>query len=188
MTTEIILLEEAAARAPAARGTTECLLENVFKAAAKCSAAGAKTVGAPAEAFEAGLPAEAAAGAGPEPFKALEARLAPCINLAAGASLALGRIAQNLISRVHLGKPSRCPRVVLVGVGVQLLGELAEGIFDLRSPCTLRYPKRVIGVAHGQMPPSSHLGRDIPPSGTLAALGMWGGIAVTATIARQRPG
>src|SRR5262245_10303166 len=188
MTTEIILLEEAAAGAPAARGTTECLLENVFKAAAKCSAARAKTVGAPAEALEAALPAEAAAGAGPKPFKALEARLALRVNLAAVVSLALGGIAQNLISRVHFGKASRCPGVVLVGIGVQLLGELAEGIFDLRSTCTLRHPKHVIGVAHGQSPPSSHLGRDIPPSGTLAALGMWGGIAVTATIPRQRPG
>ena len=64
------------------------------------------------------LPAEA--------FEALEARLAFGVDLAAVEGLALVVVADDLVGGVELGEARGRLRVVLVGVGMQFLGELAD--------------------------------------------------------------
>src|SRR5262249_3921811 len=103
----------------------------------------------PAEGFENALRAEAALPATmAEALKALESRLAFGVDLAAIESLALALLAQDFIGRVQLGKARSRPRIMLVGVRMQLLRLPAEGALDLRSARGLRYPKNIIGVTH----------------------------------------
>ena len=64
--------------------------------------------------------------AGAEPFEALEARLALGVDLAAVECLALVVVADDLVGGVQLGEARGRLGVVLVGVGMQLLGELAD--------------------------------------------------------------
>ena len=52
------------------------------------------------------------------------------------------------LAEFNLGKPRRGFRIVLVGVGVMLLGELAIGALDRRSAGAPRHPQDLIGVAH----------------------------------------
>src|SRR5262249_35825380 len=81
-------------------------------------------------------------------FKSLETRLALGIDLAAVERLALVRLAQNFVRGIELGEAVRRLRVVLVGIRMQLLGELAVGALDLRRARVARHTQDVIGVAH----------------------------------------
>src|SRR5690606_37888619 len=72
----------------------------------------------------AGKAAEAALR--PAARKALEAGLALGVDLAGVKLLALVGVAENLVGGVDLGKARRRLGIVLVGVGVVLLGELAK--------------------------------------------------------------
>ena len=83
-----------------------------------------------------------------EAFEALEARLALGVDLAAVEGLALVLVADDFVGGVQLGEPASAAFVVLVGVGMQLLGELAEGALDRRRARTLRHPQDLVGVAH----------------------------------------
>src|SRR4029078_12500363 len=104
---------------------------------------------APGEAFEVALAAAEAAGGMPtETFEALEFRLALGVDLARVELLALGRVADDLVRRVQFGETLRQLRIVLVGVGMQLLGELAESAFDRARIRRSRHAKDVIRVAH----------------------------------------
>src|SRR6202011_6173128 len=80
--------------------------------------------------------------------KALEPWLALGIDLAAIELLALVLVADDLVGRIQLGKARRGSRIVLVGIGVMLLGELAIGALDRRSAGAPRHPQDLIGVAH----------------------------------------
>ena len=80
--------------------------------------------------------------------KALEARLAVGVDLAAVELLALVLVADDLVGRVDFGKARSGLRIVLVAVGVMLLGELAIGALDRRSAGAPRHPQDLIGVAH----------------------------------------
>src|SRR5262249_37300859 len=90
-----------------------------------------------------------------ETFKALKARLALGVDLAAVKGLALLGIADDLVGGVELGETAGGLGVVLVGVRVQLLGELPERALDVRGACALGHPQHVIGVAHPCSPPGS---------------------------------
>src|SRR6185437_12022176 len=80
--------------------------------------------------------------------KTLEARFTLGIDFAAVELLAPGLVADDLVGRIQLGKPRSRFRVVLVGVRVMLLGELAIGALDRRSAGAPRHPQDLIGVAH----------------------------------------
>src|SRR5207245_1535311 len=101
-----------------------------------------------AESLEHAFAAEAAAGAGTEAFESLEARLALGVDLAAVERLALLGLTKDLVGGVELGEPAGCLGIVLVGVRMQLLGQLAERALDVRGACALGHPQHVIGVAH----------------------------------------
>src|SRR5262245_59863998 len=155
--TKVLLLELETPRLPGTRGTPKRLLQNILEAAeaAKSAAAPAgllKAVASPAERFKNAFPAKAAARPAPgaETLKALETRLAVGVDLAAIEGLAPVRLAQNFVSSVQLGKARGRPRVVLVGVRMQLLRLPAESTFDLGGARCLRYPQDVIGVTHAQ--------------------------------------
>src|SRR5262249_36923919 len=92
----------------------------------------------------------AAAKAAPrtEAFEAAKLRFALGIDLAAVKSFALIFFAKDLVSRVDLGKALGSLGVVLVGVGVQLFGELAKRALDRRCIRVLFYPQHFIGVSH----------------------------------------
>src|SRR5262249_31292387 len=150
-------LEAAATGPPRTPGASERFLQEILEAAqaaeaTKTTAAAAgilKAITPPAEGFENAVRAEAALPATmAEPLKALESRLAFGIDLAAIESLALALLAQDFVGRVQLCKARSSPRVVLVGVRMQLLRLPAEGALYLRSARGLRYPKNIIGVTH----------------------------------------
>jgi len=86
--------------------------------------------------------------------EALETGLALTIDLAAVERLALLVVADDFVSRVQFGKTRRRLGVVLVGVGMQLLGELAEGGLDLRLARALGHPQNGVGVTHPWQLPS----------------------------------
>jgi len=101
--------------------------------------------------FQNARPPARRAGAGTrsaDTLEAREARLAFGVDLAAIEGLALLVVADDLIGGVQLRKARRRFRIVLIGVRVQLLGELTEGAFDLRFVRGLRNPQDLIGVAH----------------------------------------
>src|SRR5207237_3117673 len=113
----------------------------------------AEAIRPPGEALEAAAAAEVvparARVAAAESFKALEARLALGVDLAAVERLALVLVADDLVGAVQLGELVRRLRILLVGVRVQLLGELALGLLD---------------VARARRPPhAQHLIRLAPP-------------------------
>ena len=64
-------------------------------------------------------------------LKALETRLAFGVDLAAVERLALVLIAEEFVGGIQLGKARRRLRIVLVGVGMQLLGEPPVGALDV---------------------------------------------------------
>ncbi len=96
----------------------------------------------------AGSKAGAAARLRAVAFEALKARLALGVDLAVVESLALLVVAGDLIGGVQLGEARGGLRIVLVGVGMQLLGEPPVGALDLSLARTLRYPQNLVGVAH----------------------------------------
>ena len=102
----------------------------------------AEAVRPPGEALEIALaPAErACARPAAEAFEALEARLALGVDLAAVERLALVVVADDLVGAVELGELVRRLRVLLVGVRVQLLRELAIGLLDVFRACDLDTP------------------------------------------------
>src|SRR5262244_1495251 len=83
-----------------------------------------------------------------EALEAAEPRLAVGIDLAAIISPALIFLAQDLVGRIELGKALSRLGIVLVGVGVQLLGELTKCAFDRCRVRILLHPQHFIGVAH----------------------------------------
>src|SRR4029078_12394783 len=116
--------------------------------AGAASATALEAVRPPIEGFKMRALPRAAARLRAETLEAAEARLTFGVNLAVIASLALLLIAKNLVRGVELSKARSRLGIVLVGVGVQLFGELAEGALYLRFICTLRYPQNFVGVAH----------------------------------------
>ncbi len=81
-------------------------------------------------------------------FVAAEARLALGVDLAVVESFALLVVADDFIGGVKLGKARGGLGIVLVGVGMQLLGEPPVGALDIAFARTLRYPQNLVGVAH----------------------------------------
>src|ERR1700716_253749 len=139
-----IELESTARAGPRAarRGAAEHAVENVLE-----TAAAAEPSGAAAAAEGVGLkPARARTRVAA--WKALEARLALGIDLAAIELLALVLVADDLVGRIDFGKARGGLRIVLVVVGVVLLGKLAIGALDRRSAGAPRHPQDLIGVAH----------------------------------------
>jgi hypothetical protein len=86
--------------------------------------------------------------AGPEALEAAELRLAFGVDFAPVVGLALVFGSQDLVRRIQLGKALSGFGVALVGVRVQLLGELAIGTLDRRRIRILLHPQDFIGVAH----------------------------------------
>ena len=129
------------ARAGAPAHAAEGLPENVLEAAETGAAAAApraagKALGTEAEGLELRLGREAAgaaarAGAAAEPLEAAEARLALGVDLAAVERLALVVLAKDLVGGIDLGKARRRLGIVLVGVGMQFLGEAPERALDV---------------------------------------------------------
>src|SRR5205823_1115322 len=88
-------------------------------------------------------------------FEALESRLALGVDLTTVKSLALVGVADNLIGGIELGKTRGSLGVLVVGVGVQLLGKLAERTLDLSGARLPPHAEHLIGVAHLTTPPIS---------------------------------
>src|SRR5215470_11019586 len=86
-------------------------------------------------------------------LEAVEARLSLRVDLAAVERLALRLVAEDLVGRVEFGELHRRLGIVLVGVGMQLLGQLAVGLFDVVLARRPRHPQNLVGVAHSlQLP------------------------------------
>src|SRR5262249_11213006 len=83
-----------------------------------------------------------------EPFEPLETRLALGVDLAAVELLALLVVADNLVGAVQLGELGGRLRILLVGIRMQLLRQLAIGLLDVFRACRLGYPQNLIGVTH----------------------------------------
>ena len=75
------------------------------------------------------------------------------IDLAAIEGLALLVVADNLIGGIQLGEARGRLRIVLVGIGVQLLGELAVGAlqFLLRGGAGDAEDLVIVALRHGQL-------------------------------------
>ena len=69
----------------------------------------------------------------------------------------------DLVGGVQLGKTRRRLRIGFISIGVQLLGELAVGGFDLRLARGFRNPQNLVGVAHCRS--ISKTGVECPPAG-----------------------
>src|ERR1051326_8446815 len=90
----------------------------------------------------------AAKSGGAAAGKTVEARLAFRVYLARVEGLALLFIAQHLVGRVEFGELNGSPRILLVGVGMQLLRLPPERLLDLVRTSRLLHPQDLIGVAH----------------------------------------
>ena len=128
---QILLLEIEHRRPPGRRGpgAAERFLQEIFEASEAAKAAArapppARPKPSRPQVKVSNWPpcARARTAPGAEPFKALKARLAFGIDLAAIEGLALVGFAEDLVGRVELGEARGRLRVVLVGVRVQLLG------------------------------------------------------------------
>src|SRR5664279_4244081 len=133
----------------AARRAAEHAAQDVLEAAAAAARA-LEAVMAEVEGFE-------MAGARPpaarlRTFEAAEARLALGVDLAVVERLALLVVAGDLVGGIEFGEARGRLGVVLVGVGMQLLGEPPVGALDLGLARTLRYPQDLVGVAHPKLP------------------------------------
>ena len=154
---EILGLEIGAA---AARAAAEGFAQNILEAAGRrppaCAAAPApggagETFRAEAEAFEIAVAAEAGTRAGAAAaVKTLEARLALGVDLAAVERLALVLVAEDFVRGVELGKARRRLRIVLVGVGMQLLCQAPIGALDVGRARLAIDPQDLIGITHPQ--------------------------------------
>ena len=122
----------------------EHAVENILEAGSTTCATAKALLAAAEGVFEAGAARAATAAA----REALETDLAVGIDLAAVELLALFLVAEDFIGRVHFRKPLGGFRIVLVGVGMMLLGELAKGTLDRRSTGAPLHPQDLIGVAH----------------------------------------
>src|SRR5262249_9413804 len=94
-----------------------------------------------------------------EAFKALEARLALRVDLAAVEGLAFVAITHDLVSGVKLGESRRRLRIRLVGVGVQFFREAPIRTLDIGLARTLGNPQNLVGVAHLIQTPVNPLAR-----------------------------
>jgi hypothetical protein len=103
--------------------------EDVLRPAAATAGRTAAALGTEREVEAVSLPAATAAA--PKSLKALEARLALGIDLAAVKLGTFLRLAEDLVSGVRLGKLILGLRIVGVAVGVVRLRELAVGLLDL---------------------------------------------------------
>src|SRR5271156_2682379 len=135
---EIFLLECRIRAGAAAPGRAEGLFEDVLEAGKTAAPAAARAATAApcrpgeafrtkVEAFEIHVVAEPGARARPRAAakslaKALKARLAFGIDLAAVERLALVLVFEQFVRSIELGKARRRLGIVLVGVGMQLLG------------------------------------------------------------------
>src|SRR5204862_687020 len=114
----------------------------------------AKTVLPPGEGLEIALASGERARARPaaEALEALEAWLAFGVDLAAVEGLALVLVADDLVRALELGEFIGRLRILGVGIRVQLLGELAEGLLDVCRARRLGHPQDLIGVTHPVAP------------------------------------
>ena len=151
-TGEILLLKRRAETARTAARAAKHVAQNVFEAAGTTAAAPAlKAVRSETEALEmraARSEARAAARLRAVAFVTLEARLALGVDFAVVERLALLVVAGDLVGGIQLGEARGRLGIVLVGVGMQLLGEPPVGALDLSLARTLRYPQNLVGVAH----------------------------------------
>ena len=117
------------------------------------------------EAFEIHVGAEAGARARPAATaaKALEARLAFGIDLAAIERLALVLVVEELMRGIQLGKARRRLGIVLVGVGMQLLGEPPIGALDVARARLAIDAQDFIGITHPRRTPNKLFG-PAPPA------------------------
>src|SRR5262249_3380786 len=114
------------------------------------TAAALEPPGSEGERLEHALAVETSDRPGAEAFEAAEARLALGIDLTAVEGLSLLGVADDLVGGVDLGEAGCRLGVVLVGVRVVLLGELAERALDVRRARALGHAQDLIGVAHPQ--------------------------------------
>ena len=165
----------ACARRTCSTGCPRSCRRRAAPAAARRGAA--ESVRPPGEALEIALaPAErTCARPAAEAFEALEARLALGVDLAAVERLALVVVADDLVGAVELGELVGRLRVLLVGVRVQLLGELAIGLLDVFRARRLGHPQHLIGVAH---PCYSEMIPRAGPSARLSSHQCGGSVAV----------
>src|SRR5450631_46427 len=134
----------------AARRAAEHAAQDVLEAAAAATARALEAVVAEVEGFEVARARPPAARL--RTFEAAEAWLALGVDLAVVERLALLVVAGDLVGGVELGEARGRLGVVLVGVGMQLLGEPPVGALDLGLARTLRYPQDLVGVAHPKLP------------------------------------
>jgi hypothetical protein len=106
-------------------------LQDIFETT-KATSAALNPIGTPREGLETACMAETSAPpAAAKPLEALKSRLALSVDLPAIVGLALGFIAHDLVRRIQFGKTGGRARIVLVGIRMQLLGELPECALDL---------------------------------------------------------
>ena len=135
----------------------EHILQDVFETAASAgaarpaAAAALKAIVAPGEGLKA--VAVKAAGLRTRAGKALEAGLAFGINFATVIGFALILIAEDFIRSIQFGEFGGGFRVLLVGVGMQLLRQLAVRALDGSRIGSLGHPQELIGVAHSSKTP-----------------------------------
>src|SRR5262249_10560271 len=108
---------------------------------------------------------------GTKTLEAAEFRLALRVDLAAIVSLALVFFAKDLIGRIELGKTLSGLGITLVGVRVQLFGELTICALDCRRICILPHPQHFIGVAHHKF---LRFGAGVQPRLFGYSVPMWG--------------
>src|SRR5947209_7268210 len=70
------------------------------------------------------------------------------IDFAAVELSALLLVPENLVRRIHLGKPRLCLGVIFVLIGMMFLGEAAECLLDLTGARRLGDAQDLIGIAH----------------------------------------
>src|SRR5262249_25538223 len=153
---KVVRLERSAeAAARTARRPAEHVPDDVIEAAATAKSAPAartpETPRAEGEALDhpfAARPGRAARVTCAEALEAAEARLALGVDLTAVERLALVVFAEDLVGRIQLSETLRSLRIVLVGVGVQLLGELAVRALDVIRTRRLLHSEHVVGIAH----------------------------------------
>jgi hypothetical protein len=127
-----------------------------------------KTFRTEIEAFEIHVVAEAGARARPRAAaeslaKALKARLAFGIDLAAVERLALVLVFEQFVRGIELGKARRRLGIVLVGVGMQLLGEPPIGALDVARARLAVEAQDFIGITHPRRTPNKLFG-PAPPA------------------------
>jgi hypothetical protein len=139
---EILLINPEPGSRPPRGAPAHCapkrFLQDIFETTEATSAAALNPIGTPREGLEAACIAKTpAAPAAAKPLEALKSRLALSVDLPAIVGLAFGFIAHDLVGRIQFGETGGRPRVVLVGIRMQLLSELPECALDLSGTCAL---------------------------------------------------